>query len=137
MAVKQGDTVKIHYTGKLDDGTVFDSSNARDPLEFTVGDHKVIKGFEDGILGMSIGEEKNIDIPVEKAYGKRNEQLVQKVPKTMFKDFIPVVGQQIGMMTQQGIPLQAKIVDVGEQVTVDLNHPLAGKALHFTVKLVG
>jgi FKBP-type peptidyl-prolyl cis-trans isomerase 2 len=136
MAVKDGDTVKVHYTGKLDDGTVFDSSNGREPLEFKVGEHKVIKGFEEGMIGMEVGQEKTIDIPADSAYGQRNEQLMQEVPKTMFKDFTPEVGQQIGMMTQEGQPLQAKVLEVGEEkVKLDLNHPLAGKNLHFTVKL--
>jgi len=137
MAVKDGDKVKIHYTGKLDDGTVFDSSEGKEPIEFTLGEHKVIKGFEEGVIGMKPGDKKTIDIPSEKAYGPRNEQLIQEVPKTMFKDFTPEIGQQIGMMTQQGQPLQAKVLEVGdEKVKLDLNHPLAGKNLHFDVELV-
>jgi FKBP-type peptidyl-prolyl cis-trans isomerase 2 len=136
MVVEEGNTVKVHYTGKLDDGTVFDSSEGREPLEFKIGEHKVIKGFEEGMIGMEVGEEKTIDIPVDKGYGKHNEQLIQEVPKTMFKDFSPEVGQQIGMMTQEGQPLQAKVLEIkDEKVKLDLNHPLAGQALHFTVKL--
>jgi peptidylprolyl isomerase len=136
MVVKDGDTVKVHYTGKLDDGTVFDSSDGRDPLEFKVGEHKVIKGFENGMIGMEVGQEKTIDIQADDAYGQHREEMIQEVPKTVFKDFSPEVGQQVGLMTQQGQPLQAKVLEVNEEkVKLDLNHPLAGKNLHFTVKL--
>ncbi len=136
MKVKEGSIVTLHYTGKLDDGSVFDSSEGRESLSFTVGEHKVIKGFEDGVIGLDIGEEKTIDIPANKAYGERREELVQDVPKTLFKDFTPVVGQQIGLMTQQGQPLQAKVLAVNTNtIKLDLNHPLAGLTLHFSVKI--
>ena len=136
MAVKEGDTVKVHYTGTLDDGTVFDSSEGKEPIEFKVGEHKVIRGFEEGLVGMEKGEEKTIDIPVEKAYGPRREELVQEVPNTVFKEQKPEKGQQIGLMTKEGRPLMATILEDGEEkVKLDLNHPLAGKALHFKVKI--
>lgn len=137
MAIKQGDTVKVRYVGTLDDGTVFDSNREADePLKFTVGNHEVIKGFEEGVLGMAVGEEKKIDIVPEQGYGQRNEQLVQKVPRELFKDFVPEKDQRIGLMTKEGFPLQANVLAVNEkQVTLDMNHPLAGKTLHFKVMI--
>ena len=136
MAIKEGDTVKIHYIGKLDDGTIFDSNEEREPLTFTVGEHQVIKGFEDGVVGMEAGEEKTIDITPECGYGEYHEQLVQKVPKTLFKDFIPEKGQQIGLMSKDGRQMTAIVTDISTtHVTLDLNHALAGKNLHFRVKV--
>lgn len=136
MAVQNKNTVTVHYTGTLDDGTVFDSSEGKEPLTFTVGSHHVIPGFENGVIGMEIGEEKTIDISSDNAYGQRREQLVQKVPKTLFKDFSPEKGQQIGLMAQNRQQMMATVIDVSEDmVTLDLNHPLAGKNLHFKVKL--
>ncbi len=137
MAVQEGNTVTVHYTGTLDDNTVFDSSEGKEPLTFTVGSHHVIPGFEKGVIGMEVGEEKTIDIPADNAYGQRREQLIQKVPKTLFKDFSPEKGQQIGLMAKDGQQMMATVVDVTEEiVTLDLNHPLAGKNLHFKVKLI-
>lgn len=136
MAIREGDTIKVHYTGTLDDGKVFDSSEGREPLSFTVGKHQVIKGFEEGVVNMEVGEEKTIDIAAADAYGERNNALIQEVPKTLFKDFTPEKGQQIGLMTKQGKPLMATVLNVEEEtVTLDLNHPLAGKNLHFKVKV--
>jgi peptidylprolyl isomerase len=139
MTIKQGDKVKVRYVGTFDDGTVFDSNvDAGEPLEFTIGKHDVIKGFEDGVLGMVVGQEKKIDISPENAYGQRNEQLLQHVLRELFKDFVPEKGQQIGLMTKEGFPLQAKVVDVSDkEVTLDMNHPLAGKTLHFNVTMEG
>lgn len=134
--IKEGDTIKVHYTGTLDDGKVFDSSEGREPLSFTVGKHQVIKGFEEGVIGMEIGEEKTIDISAADAYGERNNTLIQEVPKNLFRDFSPEKGQQIGLMTKQGKPLMATVLNVEEEtVTLDLNHPLAGKNLHFRMKV--
>ncbi len=137
MTINNGDTVKVRYVGTFDDGTVFDSNvDAGEPLKFTVGNHEVIKGFEEGVLGMAVDQKKKIDISSEKAYGQRNEQLLQHVPRELFKDFIPEKGQQIGLMTKEGFPLQAKVVDVSDkEVTLDMNHPLAGKTLHFNVTI--
>jgi peptidylprolyl isomerase len=137
MKVQNGNTVTVHYTGTLDDGAVFDSSEGKEPLTFTVGSHHVIPGFEEGVIGMDVGEEKTIDIPADKAYGQRQEQLVQKVPKNLFKDFSPEKGQQIGLMAKTGQQMIATVVEVNEEmVTLDLNHALAGKNLHFKVKIV-
>lgn len=136
MAIKEGSKVTLHYTGTLDDGSVFDSSEGRAPLEFTIGKHQVIKGFEEGIVGMEVGEEKTIDITPEQGYGPKHEQMIQKVPKELFKDFSPEKGQQIGLMGKDGRQMTANVIDVDEKmVTLDLNHPLAGKNLHFKVKV--
>ncbi|MFA6888934.1 MAG: peptidylprolyl isomerase [Candidatus Woesearchaeota archaeon] len=136
MAVENGNTVLVHYTGTLDDGTVFDSSEGKEPLKFTVGNHDVIPGFENGVIGMEVGQEKTIDISSDQAYGQKREQLVQKVPKNLFKDFSPEVSQQIGLMSKDGQQMVATVTEVtGELVTLDLNHPLAGKNLHFKVKI--
>src|SRR3989338_6663204 len=137
MTIKEGSKVKIHYTGTLDDGTVFDSSEGREALEFTVGQHQVICGFEEGVMNIEVGEEKTIDMTPEHGYGERHEQMVQKVPKNLFKDFTPEKGQQIGLMSKDGRQMMATVVDISaEMVTLDLNHQLAGKNLHFKVKIV-
>ncbi len=137
MTIKEGSKVTLHYTGTLDDGSVFDSSEGREPLEFTVGQHQVICGFEEGVVGMDVGEEKTIDMTPEHGYGERHEQMVQKVPKNLFKDFTPEKGQQIGLMSKDGRQMMATVVAVeNEMVTLDLNHQLAGKNLHFKVKVV-
>ena len=137
MAIKEGSKVTLHYTGTLDDGSVFDSSEGRDPLTFTVGQHEVIRGFEEGVEGLNAGEEKTIDITPEHGYGPKHEQMVQKVPKELFKDFSPEKGQQIGLMSKEGQQMMATVIDADDKmVTLDLNHPLAGKNLHFQVKIV-
>ena len=137
MAIKEGSKVTLHYTGTLDDGSVFDSSEGRDPLTFTVGQHEVIRGFEEGVEGLNAGEEKTIDITPEHGYGPKHEQMVQKVPKELFKDFSPEKGQQIGLMSKEGQQMMATVIDTDDKmVTLDLNHPLAGKNLHFKVKIV-
>ena len=137
MTIKEGSKVTLHYTGTLDDGSVFDSSEGRDPLTFTVGQHEVIRGFEEGVEGLNAGEEKTIDITPEHGYGPKHEQMVQKVPKELFKDFSPEKGQQIGLMSKEGQQMMATVIDADDKmVTLDLNHPLAGKNLHFQVKIV-
>ena len=137
MTIKEGSKVTLHYTGTLDDGSVFDSSEGRDPLTFTVGQHEVIRGFEEGVEGLNAGEEKTIDITPEHGYGPKHEQMVQKVPKELFKDFSPEKGQQIGLMSKEGQQMMATVLDVDDKmVTLDLNHPLAGKNLTFEIKLV-
>ena len=136
--VKEGDKVKIHYTGSLDDGTVFDSSDGREPLEFTVGSGQLIKGFDKGVLGMKVGQEKEIHIPAAEAYGQANPQLIRKLPrKTLPKDREPQVGMFIGLVRSDGMQMEAKIIAVTqEEISVDLNHPLAGKDLNFKMKLI-
>lgn len=138
MAVKGGDTVKVEYTGKLDDGSVFDSSeNHGRPLEFQVGTGQVIKGFDDALLGMSEGEEKEFNIPPQEAYGQHDPTLVQKVPREVFPkdaELVPGLLFEAGLPTGQRVP--AMISEVSQEtVVVDLNHPLAGKTLNFRIRL--
>jgi FKBP-type peptidyl-prolyl cis-trans isomerase 2 len=139
MAVKKGSKVKIHYTGTLDDGTVFDSSeNHGKPLEFEVGAGMVIPGFEKGILGMKKGEEKNIKIKPEDAYGNPNPGLVKKIPRQHLPpEPEPKKGMMLALRTPDGRQIPAIIAEVtDEDVTIDLNHPLAGKTLNFKIKVV-
>lgn len=135
---KQGDNVKIHYTGKLEDGTVFDSSEGRDPLGFQLGSGQVIIGFDEAVTGMSVGESKNVTIPADKAYGQRNDQLVMEVPKSQVpSDIKPELNQQLQMGGPNGEIVVVTIVDVSdESITLDANPPLAGKDLIFDIKLV-
>ncbi len=133
-----GNTVKVHYTGRLEDGTVFDSSEGREPLEVTLGSGSVIPGFEKGLLGMKVDEKKTITIPAEEAYGLHREELTMQVPKTDFPDEItPEVGLQLDMEREDGQNIPVTIVNIeNESVTLDANHPLAGKALIFDLTLV-
>lgn len=135
---KQGDNVKIHYKGTLEDGTVFDSSEGRDPLGFELGSGQVIVGFDEAVTGMSVGESKNVTIPADKAYGQRNDQLVMEVPKEQVpKDITPEVNQQLQMGGQNGEIVVVTIVDVSDEtITLDANPPLAGKDLIFDIELV-
>ena len=136
--VKDGDTVKVHYTGKLEDGTVFDSSEKREPLEFKIGASQVIKGFEDGITGMAVKEKKTVNIPVDEAYGPRREDMVIEIPKTNFpKDAEIKPGMQVELKQQNGQVIIATVTKVDDtNVTLDANHHLAGKALVFDLELV-
>lgn len=135
---EKGKQVKIHYTGTLDDGTVFDSSENREPLEFTVGGGMVIPGFDNAVLGMSEGEKQSVNIPCDQAYGPRQDQLVVQVPKTQFPEHInPEMGQQLQIQTGAGQPMMVTVTAVGDaEVTLDANHPLAGKDLNFELELV-
>ena len=135
---KSGDTVKIHYTGTLDDGTEFDSSAGREPLEFALGGGQVIAGFDNAVDGMSVGESKTVTIPPGEAYGDRHEQLVQEVPKTSLPDDMqPAVGMQLQSQSPDGQIMNLVIAEVAdESITVDANHPLAGQALTFAIGLV-
>jgi len=135
---KTGDTVKIHYTGTLEDGTEFDSSAGREPLEFEMGSGQVIPGFDTAVDGMSIGESKTVTIPPGEAYGDRHDQLVQQVPKSALPDDMkPEVGMQLQSQSPEGQVMNLVVVEVEEEsITVDANHPLAGKALTFAIELV-
>lgn len=138
MAVKKGDKIKIEYTGKLDDGTVFDSSENKEPLEFTVGSNEIIKGVDEAVVGMEKGEEKEIDVSPEEAYGPYNADMKQKVPKeSLPKDQEIKPGMRMIAQSQNGQKIPVKVDDVDEkEVTLDLNHPLAGKKLNFKIKVV-
>ena len=135
---KSGDSVKIHYTGKLDDGTEFDSSAGRDPLEFTLGTGQVIPGFDKAVEGMAVGDSKKVNIAAEDAYGPRHEQMVQEVPRTALPDDLqPEEGMGLRAEGQDGQPINLTITAVSDSsITVDGNHPLAGKALNFDIELV-
>jgi len=137
MKVKKGNKVKIEYTGKFDDGNVFDTSEGRDPIEFVVGEGKVIKGFEEGVIGMEKGEEKEIKIKPKQAYGERKEELIRKVPKeTLNIGKEPEKGMVLALATPDGKQIPAIIEKVDEkEITLDLNHPLAGKNLNFKIKV--
>ena len=135
---KSGDTVRIHYTGTLDDGTQFDSSDGRDPLEFTLGGGQVIPGFDSAVDGMAVGDSKSVTIPPDEAYGTRHEQLVQQVPKsTLPEDMEPAVGIQLQSQGPEGQVMNLVVTEVeDDSITVDANHPLAGQALTFAIELV-
>lgn len=139
MGVKEGDKVKVEYKGSLDDGTVFDSSEKHGPLEFEVGKGQVIPGFEKAVLGMNKGEEKEVKIKAADAYGKPNPEAVQKIPKDNMPPGQEVKeGMLLVMNLPNGVKIPAKILKVEEkEVTVDFNHPLAGKDLNFKIKVVG
>lgn len=135
---KNGDVVKVHYTGKLEDGSVFDSSLERDPLQFTLGAGQMIKGFEAAVLGMEIGEEKVARLSPADAYGEVNENMIFPIKKANIPNEIQIaMGMQLNAQTNQGQPIQVTVVDIqDDQIMVDANHPLAGKELIFELKLV-
>ena len=135
---KDGDTVKVHYTGKFEDGTVFDSTDGRDPLEFTLGNGQLIAGFEKALIGMNPGESKTSNIPQDEAYGPRNEEMKQVVERNQLPpDLDPQVGMQLQVKTPEDQTLIVSIAEVSDtHVTLDANHPLAGKDLSFDIQLV-
>lgn len=135
---KAGDQVQVHYTGKLTDGTVFDSSVERDPLAFTLGEGQVIAGFDDAVEGMEIGEEKSVLIPVDKAYGQRNDDWVFEVERAQMPEGMdPKIGDRLQVQQQNGNTAVVTVQAVGDDnVTLDANHPLAGRDLHFDLELV-
>jgi len=136
--VKDGDTVSIHYTGTLIDGTVFDSSEGRDPLEFVVGSGQIIPGLDVALPGMQSGEKKVVKIACTEAYGPINPAMRQGVPRDAIPEDIPLeVGLQLQMQTPEGQPLPVTVVEIGEtEVMLDANHPLAGKDLTFDFEVV-
>lgn len=134
---QNGSTVRVHYTGRLEDGTVFDSSRGREPLEFTVGTGQVIRGFDDAVTGMRPGELKTVTIPAADAYGPHREELLLRVGRDQFPAGVePQVGQQF-QMSQGEQSFVVNVTEVhGENVTLDANHPLAGRDLRFDLELV-
>ncbi|MBW2029995.1 MAG: peptidylprolyl isomerase [Deltaproteobacteria bacterium] len=136
--VKSGDTVKIHYTGKLSDGEVFDDSREREPFEFTVGSGHVMPGIDKGVLGMETGDKKSLEIPPDDAFGPRREELVIEVEKAELPpEIAPAVGQRLQMRQPNGNFVDLIIVAADENtVTLDANHPLAGQTLFFDLELV-
>jgi peptidylprolyl isomerase len=136
--VKKGDKVKVHYHGKLTSGETFDSSEGRSPLEFEVGSGMVIKGFDTGVTGMTVGEKKTINIPYNEAYGARNPEMVIEIPKERFPQDLEIeIGMPLMMSDQQGQQFQVTVVEIKETaVTLDANHPLARQDLVFDLELV-
>lgn len=136
--VKKGDTIRVHYTGKLTSGELFDTSEGRDPLEFQVGEGHVIRGFDDGVLEMQVGDKRTVQIPVDQAYGPRNEDLIMDFPADRLpEDLKPEIGMQLQLNNEQGqsFPVVVSAVSA-ESVTLDGNHPLAGEELIFDIELV-
>ena len=136
--VKHGDTVRVHYTGKLTDGTVFDSSLNEEPLEFTLGEGQVIPGFEEAVIGMNPGQSKITKVRADKAYGAYREDMVMVLNRNQLPAHIqPEVGQQMEMRHEDGTAFIVTVMDVSESsVTLDANHPLAGKDLRFDIELL-
>lgn len=135
---KKGDKVKVHYHGRLSDGSTFDSSAGRQPLEFEVGSGMVIKGFDDGVTGMAVGEKKTVTIPSDDAYGPRQEAMVIQFPKSNFpNEIIPEIGMTLQMHSENGQEIPVVITAISDDaITLDANHPLAGKELIFDIELV-
>jgi FKBP-type peptidyl-prolyl cis-trans isomerase 2 len=136
--IKEGDTVEVHYTGKLENGDVFDSSREREPFQFTVGNKDVIPGFENGVVGMDVGDTKTIEIPPEEAYGAKRDELVVVVKKSEFpQDITPSIGQRLQIKQPDGNPVVVTVTDLTEEsITLDANHPLAGYTLFFDVEII-
>jgi FKBP-type peptidyl-prolyl cis-trans isomerase 2 len=136
--VKKGDKVKVHYHGRLDNGETFDKSEGREPLEFEVGSGMVIKGFDDGVTGMAVGDKKTVNIPFDEAYGPRNPEMIIEMPKERFPQDMEIeVGMPLGMSDGQGQQFQVVITEIKEGVVMlDANHPLAGHDLTFDLELV-
>jgi len=138
QTVKNGDTVKVHYTGRFEDGVVFDSSEGRDPLEFTVGAGMLIRGFEDALIGMAPGEKKTVRVEPQDAYGDYDDNLVLTMPLDRVPDDItPEVGMELQLISQSGQKLPVVVKEVQEEaIILDANHPLAGKVLVFDIELL-
>ena len=135
---KKGDKVKIHYTGRLQDGSVFDSSNGRDPLQFNIGSGQVIQGFDEAVIGMRVGDSKTVEIPCKKAYGERNPSMVMEVDrKHVPAGLDPVVGQKLELGSPGGEIIKVTVIKVDDKnITLDANPPLAGEDLTFDIELV-
>jgi FKBP-type peptidyl-prolyl cis-trans isomerase 2 len=133
--IEKGSKVKVHYTGKLNDNEIFDSSKDKEPLEFTVGEGQLIPGFENGVMGLNTGDKKTIELEPEQAYGQVREDLINEVPKENLPEGVEV-GQALQAQTEQG-PVMVRVVELNETVgKVDANHPLAGKKLIFDLEVV-
>ncbi len=138
MTIENGDTVQVHYTGTLEDGTEFDSSRDRAPLEFTVGEGQVIPGFEDMVRGLEAGDTETATLQPEDAYGERDEQRLIEVERDQLPDEIePEIGMQLEIQQPNGRPARVSITEIGDEtVTLDANHPLAGKELTFEIEVL-
>jgi len=138
MPIKNEDKIKVEYTGMLEDGTVFDTSEGIGPLEFEVGSGQVISGFDNAVIGMEVGEEKKVELAPSEAYGDYDSNLIKKIPMNKLPPGEePKPGMVLELRTSDGIGFPARITEVAEQdITIDLNHPLAGKTLIFQIKVL-
>ena len=137
MKPQNGDTVRVHYTGTLADGTEFDTSRGRDPISFTLGEGDVIPGFETAVAELEVGQSATVTIPAAEAYGNRNEDALQQFPLEAFGESVPQVGWGVELQNPQGQRVNAMVVEIGDEtVTLDFNHPLAGQDLTFDLELV-
>ena len=136
--VKNGDKIKVHYTGRLKSGEVFDSSIDREPLAFTLGLGQLIPGFENGGIGMALGETRTVEIPPDKAYGPHQARLVTVVKRSQFpRTIIPEIGQELQTEDEDGQPVELRVTKIdGDDVTLDANHHLAGETLIFEIEVV-
>ena len=136
--VKKGDKVQVHYTGRLGDGSEFDSSKDREPLEFEVGSQQVIKGFEEAVVGLKEGDSKTVEISSNEAYGPRMDEMVLKVEKSKLpEDFTPQMGQQLQLPQENGQNVIVTVTEItDDHIELDANHPLAGKDLTFDIEVV-
>lgn len=136
---KQGDTVNVHYTGKLEDGTVFDTSRSRHPLQFTIGKGQVIAGFEQAVIGMNAGESKITTIPVNQAYGQRRDDMIVTMRRDQLPpDLNPEIGQRLELTQMDDQTILVTVMSKTDStMTLDANHPLAGKELTFDIELIG
>ena len=135
---KNGDTVKVHYTGKLDDGTIFDSSEGKDPLQFTIGEGQLLQAFEQGIIGLAEGDKKDIQLTAQQGYGLKQDKLIGKLPlEALPEGLTPEVGMRLQMKTPEDQSIVLKVIEVSDNdITVDANHELAGEDLNFEIELV-
>ncbi|MCP1714291.1 peptidylprolyl isomerase [Methanocalculus alkaliphilus] len=134
---EEGDTVRVHYTGTLSDGSTFDSSVGREPLEFTIGAGEVIPGFDSAVIGMTVDETKTVTIPADEAYGQHRDDLLFTIEHELFPGEIPEIGAQVPVSMDNGMIAQSIVTSVNETaVILDLNHPLAGEDLTFEITLV-
>lgn len=138
MIIDNGHKVSVHYTGTFENGDIFDSSRERGPLDFEVGAGQMIKGFDDAVIGMKVGASKQITLAPENAYGERNEEMMVEMDRGNFPEDMELeVGMQLQLTNQDGQPVPATIANIGEEkVTMDVNHPMAGKTLLFDIEIV-
>ena len=135
---QHGDTVTVHYTGQLENGDIFADSKDDDPIEITIGDGQYIPGFENGVIGMEVGETKTVTLPPEQAFGTRHQELIVKADKNQFPEhLVPAIGQQFQIRNEDGKTLEVTITELDEKTaTLDANHPLAGYTLTFNIHLI-
>lgn len=137
-AIKNGDTITVNYTGKFEDGDVFDSSEGKEPLKFTVGAGQLIKGFDDAVIGMQAGDKKTVTLAPADAYGDHDADMIIDIPKSQIPEDMKLeVGQRLHLRDPQGQPVPAMVAEITEDsIKMDANHPMAGKTLIFDLEVV-